>query len=45
MTQFIPYFLSFVTLMFGVSFYLGLQEFKKIDARDPIHNEEEQPGL
>ena len=30
MITFIPYFAGFVTLMFGVAFYLGLQEFKKI---------------
>ena len=31
MTEFIPYFAGFVTLMFGVAFYLGLQGFKGLD--------------
>lgn len=30
MVDFIPYFAGFVTLMFGIAFYLGLQEFKQI---------------
>jgi hypothetical protein len=29
MIEFIPYFAGFVTLLFGVGFYFGLQEFKK----------------
>jgi hypothetical protein len=31
MIEYIPYFAGFVTLLFGVGFYLGLQEFKKVD--------------
>ena len=34
MTGLLPYFAGFVTLMFGVAFYLGLQEFKKMDRKD-----------
>jgi hypothetical protein len=30
MIELIPYFAGFVMLLFGVGFYLGLQEFKKI---------------
>lgn len=32
MTELIPYFAGLVTIGFGVAFYLGLQEFKKIVA-------------
>lgn len=31
MTELIPYFAGVITLLFGLGFYLGLQEFKKID--------------
>jgi hypothetical protein len=31
MTEFIPYLAGLVTLIFGIGFYLGLQEFKKMD--------------
>lgn len=34
MTELIPYFSGFVTLMFGIAFYLGLQEFKKLEPED-----------
>ncbi len=34
MTELIPYFAGFVTLLFGIGFYLGLQEFKKSDPQD-----------
>lgn len=37
MTEFIPYFSGFITLSFGVAFYFGLREFKKIDPNDPRH--------
>ena len=37
MTELIPYFAGFVTLMFGVAFYFGLQEFKRLDPNDPIN--------
>jgi hypothetical protein len=30
MNELIPYFALLITLIFGVAFYLGLQEFKKI---------------
>ncbi len=30
MIEIIPYFAGLITLLFGVGFYLGLQEFKKI---------------
>ena len=30
MIEFIPYFAGLITLLFGVGFYVGLQEFKKI---------------
>jgi hypothetical protein len=30
MTEYIPYFAMFITLMFGYGFYSGLQEFKKL---------------
>lgn len=39
MTEFIPFFSGFVTLMFGLAFYLGLQEFKNIDPRDPTNKD------
>ena len=29
MTELIPYFAGLITLLFGIGFYLGLQEFKK----------------
>ena len=29
MTEFIPYFAGLITILFGIGFYLGLQEFKK----------------
>jgi hypothetical protein len=31
MITLIPYLSGAVTLLFGIAFYLGLQEFKKID--------------
>jgi hypothetical protein len=31
MTEFIPYFAGLITILFGIGFYLGLQEFKKIE--------------
>jgi len=31
MMDLIPYFAGLVTLLFGVGFYFGLQEFKKIE--------------
>ena len=31
MTEFIPYFAGLITLIFGIAFYLGLQEFKKLE--------------
>jgi hypothetical protein len=31
MTEFIPYLSGIVMLIFGIGFYLGLQEFKKMD--------------
>jgi hypothetical protein len=30
MIEFVPYFAGFITLLFGVAFFAGLQEFKKI---------------
>ena len=30
MIEFIPYFAGLITLLFGVGFYAGLQEFKKM---------------
>ena len=30
MIEFIPYFAGLITILFGVGFYSGLQEFKKI---------------
>lgn len=38
MTDFLPFFAGFVTLMFGAAFYFGLQEFKKLDPRDESNN-------
>jgi hypothetical protein len=29
MTEYIPYFAGLITLLFGIGFYAGLQEFKK----------------
>lgn len=29
MIEFIPYFAGLITILFGVGFYAGLQEFKK----------------
>lgn len=31
MTEIIPYFSGLVTLLFGVAFYWGLQEFKDLE--------------
>jgi hypothetical protein len=31
MTDLIPYLSGFVTFLFGIGFYLGLQEFKNIE--------------
>jgi hypothetical protein len=31
MMDLIPYFAGLVTLLFGVGFYFGLQEFKKLE--------------
>jgi len=31
MTEFIPYFSGVVTITFGIAFYFGLQEFKKLE--------------
>jgi hypothetical protein len=31
MIDYLPYFSGFVTLMFGVAFYYGLQGFKKLE--------------
>ena len=30
MSEFIPYFAGIITLIFGIAFYLALQEFKKL---------------
>lgn len=30
MTELIPYFAGLITLLFGIGFYSGLQEFKKL---------------
>ena len=30
MIEIIPYFAGFITLLFGLGFYLGLKEFKKL---------------
>jgi hypothetical protein len=30
MTEIIPYFAALITLLFGIGFYLGLQELKKV---------------
>ncbi len=30
MTEIIPYFAVLITLLFGIGFYFGLQEFKKL---------------
>ncbi len=30
MIEILPYFAGLITLLFGVGFYLGLQEFKKL---------------
>ena len=30
MTELIPYFAGLITLLFGIGFYAGLQEFKSI---------------
>jgi hypothetical protein len=29
MIEFIPYFAGLITMLFGLAFYFGLQEFKK----------------
>ena len=39
MVELIPYFAGLVTLLFGVAFYLGLQEIKKIEPNDPIEKD------
>jgi len=31
MIKFIPYFAGLITVLFGLAFYFGLQEFKKIN--------------
>jgi hypothetical protein len=33
MIDLIPYLAGFVTLMFGIAFFFGLQEFKKLEDR------------
>jgi hypothetical protein len=30
MIELIPYFAGLITIIFGIAFYLGLQEFKKL---------------
>ncbi len=30
MAELIPYFAGFITILFGIGFYLGIQEAKKI---------------
>ncbi len=30
MTELIPYFAALITLLFGIGFFLGLQEIKKL---------------
>jgi hypothetical protein len=30
MIDLIPYFAGFITIIFGIAFYFGLQEFKKL---------------
>mgnify|MGYP007080329063 FL=1 len=30
MIEFLPYFAGLITLLFGIGFYAGLQEFKKL---------------
>ena len=39
MINFIPYFAGFVTLMFGIAFYLALQEFKQIEGKPKKKND------
>lgn len=34
MSNFIPYFAGLISILFGFGFYLGLQEFKKIQQQD-----------
>jgi hypothetical protein len=34
MTQLLPYFAGLIALLFGLGFYLGLQEFKKMGRED-----------
>ena len=38
MTDLIPYFAGFVTLLFGIGFFLGLKEFKKLEKRETKSN-------
>jgi hypothetical protein len=33
MTELIPYLAGVVTILFGIAFYFGLQEFKKIESK------------
>jgi len=40
MTDILPIFCGLVTLLFGIGFYLGLQEFKKLDYRNDVDNSE-----
>jgi len=42
MTEFIPHFAGVVTILFGFAFYLGLQEFKKLDPRDMSNENEDE---
>ncbi len=38
MIDLIPYISGAVTLLFGISFYFGLQEFKDIQDEEKIHH-------
>jgi hypothetical protein len=34
MMDIVPYLSGFVTLFFGIAFYIGLQEFREIEDKD-----------
>ncbi len=39
MTDIIPYFAGAITIIFGLAFYIALQEFKKVNKDDFNENE------
>ena len=38
MTEILPYFCGLITFTFGIGFYFGLQEFKKLEDNVDVDN-------